>query len=855
MKIIKFFRFFSFLLLVKLLSSCLFPVCPSIADTIQLSNGNIGLNFLESDLTLYQVDDYLESMEFILDPSPVWRINLYNISVDSLSEEHFIPLFSTECGGETSYFFEEDTLQGLSSLRLVWDSIPLLGAGMVEVTVSLEKGVDFGDGHDAPGFRDSGIDIHPSFDDLLYSSRWDIEITDYCDTLSVFSFDFPYLLIPSFTGDPMSGKLVLPHMSGILVPNPIKNASIKINYDRDVDSEGKEAPGKTPGMWGMQFSAIYETFPNNKDYGLFFSNDDTTFTYRRYSFRGFEYPLSTHGGNRAEVDSTEDAMTYYIRNYPLYNTVPGGVEGKNSTVPYSTYILPFKGDWLTAAKIYRPWALRQSWASKGPLHSREDFDKSFGELAFIMNVSLSKYQSIWEAFESVSLFKEFTGDSIGMGIRLHEWYDNSPTEPVPKDSIEWLVQVLQDEYDIRVAPYIHTRAWEVGVADDEIRTRFKSATINGNGDSFIDSHYGFYIMDPSSESWREKVSGWAWFAKDSLKAKDVYLDNFQGFQMCFRDDEYHEYTPGTGDFWLNEYMKIISKIRDDGKAVDPNFSMVQESKMEGLINLIDTNIILYWENENFEEFYSDKGFPLPLFVAVYHDYLASVGSTRFDWGWYATQQYQYTFTNAYSFVNGTRLSMDDDKFLLRKDPYDMMDDPEVLAKRYVKLLVGYYWVMSDYLLYGEYMSPPDIASPDVNVEFFSTWRINSDALKLEGDSGDDSDESENDGYTISLESVQGGGYLAPDSTIGVVLTNFTDDEVIASARINVKDYGLDEGFFIVEQLFPTPPSTKLLGTFSGSVYALSRTFQPRSVMAFRIVPFERNHPAGLHKNNEYPVSD
>lgn len=825
------------------------------AEAFEFRNDRIRLCFDDSELCLHRVVDLSTGTVFNLECSPMWRLNLYDTSSGYLCEDNLTSITARESGGARSHFFTEDSL-GNTTLVLTWNSIPLLEGGSVEVSVTLYTGESGGITRSDDSEWLNGVfdprRVRP-FDDLSVSSRWDIKITDFCDSLSVFSFDFPFLEIPSFAGNPGSARLAVPNMSGILVPNPVQNACYRVDSDRDVDDMGKEAPGKLPGMFGIQFSAIYETFQDELSHGLFFSTDDTTTSYKRYAFRGTPYqdPLPPEEGDHARClsakgsanedcnDPRADFMQYYVRNYPLFNMSPGGPGGKISELPYSAYVLPFTGDWLTASKIYRAWAIRQPWTSQGRLFERADYDTSYAKKTGLVSFSFPNYQGAFHAFAAMHGYKHWLGDSVDICVRLMDWYDNWPTDTVPKDSIDWLISSIQNRLEFSVVPYIHTRGWGADQPDDTLGTKSKAIALNANGDPFIDPNYDFHIMDPSCLAWRRKIWDMTSFVQSHYRCKTVYLDNHQGFQACCRQDGDHDHTPGSGSFWLDGFNTMLAKIRKTGKNTDPEFSMIQEGKMEGMIPYLDMYVLLYWEDEDFNDFYVSKGFPVPILSAVYHDYLSSIGSTRRWWSQYSRQKLQFTFTNAYSFVNGNTLSLREDAFLLRKNPETMPEEREVIEKEYWKLLARYSRIGLPYLRYGEFMRPPAIDSPTVVVEFFIDWLIHLETGIPGGKKYPpvpDPGKNESNRKTCETGSVLGGAFLAPDSTLGVFMTNFTGDDVDAGIDIDLSWYGMDPGTWIIEKITLAPPHYEPFGILEGSKYHLEMNFPKRSVVAFRIRP-------------------
>ena len=310
------------------------PCIAESANLIVLQNENICFEFDETDFTLLNIHDYSDSTVYTLEPSPIWRINLINTDAETLTVEQFMPVLSTECQGEKSYYFESNPDDSLLVLHLVWDKVPSLNNGIVEVDVALAAPAT--SRSDPAG---SGTDnTVESFEDLHTSTRWEIRVTDYNDSLAVFSYDFPLLMIPSFSGFPKLGKLAIPHMSGSLIQNPVRLASVRVDYESDLDHLGQETAGKAPGMWGMQFSAMYERFPDTIQRGLFFALNDTTAWYKRFGFRGYLFQEDGPHGNPCGSRGSDDrVMEYLIRHYPLDNLVPGGVEGKISSMPYLSF--------------------------------------------------------------------------------------------------------------------------------------------------------------------------------------------------------------------------------------------------------------------------------------------------------------------------------------------------------------------------------------------------------------------------------------------------------------------------------------------------------------------------------------
>ena len=78
------------------------------------------------------------------------------------------------------------------------------------------------------------------------------------------------------------------------------------------------------------------------------------------------------------LDGKAQSKTFNTRKLDLkigYKCPDEGCPGAANAPDYAIETAVFEGDWWVAAKRYRKWALKQQWASKGPLKDRKDFCK------------------------------------------------------------------------------------------------------------------------------------------------------------------------------------------------------------------------------------------------------------------------------------------------------------------------------------------------------------------------------------------------------------------------------------------------------------------------------------------------
>ncbi len=721
---------------------------------IEIDNSLVRVYLDSVSFALKRIEDLKEgyAAEFVSSSSPIWRLNLLDTSLSPVPLDGLLSLFSSDLTCEKSYNI--DTLSEGPALHLWWKDMNISGDGKIDVKV----------------------DILLRWNESI--PEWYITVYNYTEKYAIFSTDFPCISFLPLDEDAEDDVLILPALSGTLLKSPFMNVNQKVLNEQDLSTYGGAFPGSYPGIYVMQFEFVYDTLSTH---GLYLATKDTAGYAKRYN-----------------TTSSEDfsSIFYFVRHYPENNNTV-----QSYSLPYPCLVGPFKGDWIDAAKFYRDWAISQHWCNKGILKDRGDFPESAEKKVLVVTNEVSEFGSASSVLSSLRDLKEFFGDELWLVSHLRGWGRWLPyVDPHP--GVEELIDSLSN-LGIATAPYSNTRLWDISTPDDGEKTREKSMAKNINLEPYISVEYDSYVMDPWTESWQEKYAYIVDAIHKDLGATDIYVDNFPSFKLCYEST--HGHPSGGGNYWIEGFRNLAKRVRNEERAVDTNFTMTQEDRVELEIEFFDFLFTQYWEDPPARgnpgpPYTVNDGEPIPLFTAVYHDYVATLGGTNKPWGWYGKNH--FAFANAYNFVNGNRFLLYDEK-----DYVSEFSDQKLEDFNYLKELVLHSLWGKEYLLYGEWMRPPMVEAPITSVEFYDKTRYFPEVLS---------------------------GAFKRDGKLGIALTNFSSDTVEATCTVDLKDYGFNSGSYEVSIIDST--GAHLIDKFDGDVYIYEKTFPPKTACVLEIKP-------------------
>ena len=373
-----------------------------------------------------------------------------------------------------------------------------------------------------------------------------------------------------------------------------------------------------------------------------------------------------------------------------------GEAGSDRLPSFPYVIAAYRGNWWTAAKMYRQWALQQKWAGKGWLATRTDL-----QTRHFLDIGFWIHANAWaEKSEAAEIFRTDMVEASKLFAPLklawhaynwhHMMFDTEYPEFFPvKDGVGEDVKTFQ-RHGISVMPYINALIWDVGL--DSFATTGKSLAIKKqNGDVTI---YGYEHehapICPYTSAWQDVIDGLSKRLIDpaELDSDGIYFDQvgLHGVPRCY--DASHGHPMGGGNQWTQGYRTMLDKITN---TVGDDAYFTIEWFAESFIDTIHGFLIGPSER---------KATDVPLLQAIYSGYATSFGcfeSKRNPLDTFAVLQGD-------SFVRGIMPGWIKLPFIHKKGKVD-------LAKK----LALYRMAAKDFLVYGELVNEIQIEPKADNV--------------------------------------------------------------------------------------------------------------------------------------------
>ena len=308
-----------------------------------------------------------------------------------------------------------------------------------------------------------------------------------------------------------------------------------------------------------------------------------------------------------------DSYRYELTHLPTYDVAYKKGGGERFHTNYDVVLKVTNGSWLAAAKIYRKWALRQFWASKGPVSERTDIPEYFKKITYW------HYSGCWEG----SHFDEFIPATLAFQKKLarpamYWWagwhsikFDDSYPEYLPpkKGFGEWCDKLRKA--GIYPVPYVNTVYWDMTTKSWNCEDGEKYACANRDGKvhfgKFANGHKNA-MMCPFTEGWRRKITDICAVLAKEYKVGGVYLDCLGTGPTvpCFNPA--HGHPLGYGRYSSDGRRALLREIRKACRKYKPDFIMVCEGNPEDMIADCEGFLAQQQDDDT-----------IPLFEAVYSD--------------------------------------------------------------------------------------------------------------------------------------------------------------------------------------------------------------------------------------------
>ena len=427
---------------------------------------------------------------------------------------------------------------------------------------------------------------------------------------------------------------------GIDLPHEPAAVDVIVSVDLDRESEASEwriqvkNRSRRLGLWSSRYPLLPSVIlPGQGDLvaptgvwgGSLFkeSRDKRLMTYPSYScpvqclaFQRGEAGLyiAAHDGLAStkflEVSKEQDMTWDQLAGH-------AGVAGAAEAPSYPVVIAAYRGSWWEMARIYRRWAMKQSWTAKGPIATRDDYPDILNDIALWLRVSGSPNELSERYYEAKSVREYFEKarkrlPDIKLGLHWYEWHrfpfnHSFPEYFPPKPGFYELVKSMV-ESGWAVMPYINGRLWDTGI--ESFGRARSSACKSESGEIFV-KYYGsrgLATQCPYAAYWQKTMGTVCRKLVEEAKVNAIYLDQIGSCepQPCF--DPTHGHPVGGGHFWVEGYRRMLTPIKDF--CAKRGVFLTTEDTAEPYMDTIDAFLTCTARHET----------DLPLLPAVYSGY-------------------------------------------------------------------------------------------------------------------------------------------------------------------------------------------------------------------------------------------
>ncbi|MBT3379722.1 MAG: hypothetical protein HN742_36475 [Lentisphaerae bacterium] len=698
---------------------------PRTIDT-RLSNGLIAVGFAPPEkggaiVTLRNRYGW----EFVNRPAPtgLWKVQLRKIPIATADPTETTRLCLDPEQDDSGASRDDSAGQG--------DVLELTATGVTATCATKHDGDTFTlswsgiDIEDEPGVLDVAVTVTLAKGNPF--ARFRTTIANRSSRYTAFYVTAPFVQgVAPPNGDLANDYLATPCFTGRLVQNPIGNGIL--------GKERRFQPNRSGHS--MQFDAYY-----NDTHGLYLGCFDGQQNLKRYV-----------------LEATPDAgLSWGIVHVPNnMKVVP-----QNWTVPYDKVIRTFRGDWYDAARIYREWALQQTWTAEGPIHERKSTPNWFKEVDEWM---MRNFTHEPKGLEYDPIVKDvLAGCSVGhyagdFGKEGHQLIDSPDRFPLKPGDHEFIQASRTNSRPIMA--YIQGICWD----------RESPSYVRENGNEHtVRNFYGKRVVwDFSARKNIGRICaiahpGSVWgeclgktveqMAAAGMRAAYLDSNNHAGTYMNFNPNYGSDVGGGRGYIQSNRAMVRAMKTR--ARKVDPGFCFSAESFWEGNMAELDAYLVC---NTTYQFLQGDQVTAIPLAHAVYHD------RTIMYCSWVGRHDLQEDNANGYvakfaqTLVWGVKPGWNQPTFFTRFRNKEIAI--EFSRKRYAM-----YRAAKPYLLYGDMLRPPAYTtSPHtMDLRWYRAWREHY--------------------YDITLPTVLRSLWRAPDGSVGLVLYNISAEDQTADVTI------------------------------------------------------------------------
>jgi hypothetical protein len=594
--------------------------------------------------------------------------------------------------------------------------------------------------------------------------------------------------------------LAVPSWMGQIIKNPrghlskIRNGEKKYHWDY-------------PGPLSMQCLALYHP----DQCGIYASCNDTMGFVKSFSFT---------------LDNSCN-LTYEMHHYPSLDST-----SSNYSPAYEALVGSFKGDWITAADLYRQWSSRQKWCRESRLK------RGFAP-AWLQETALW----VWNRGKSPGVLEPALDLSQALGLPVsvfwHWWhgcaYDiGFPEYLPPREGRESFIQAVTSaqEKGVRSIVYMNHFQWGNSTASWKKENAAYHAVKDRNGKMYthvfnIFTGKSLTNMCIATDFWQHKYAALCDSAVNAYQVNGVYMDQACISRMCY--DVNHGHPLGGGNYWSESFTDFAGLIRSRiSQGHHP--ILTGEGALELRIPDLDAFLTLQVSKERYMGL--EDWETIPFFQAVYHPYAITYGNYSsltippYDELWpeeFAPEeplrlldkdyQKQFMMEQARSFVWGMQPTIANYRNTLVSEREE--------ETSYLFKLVKVRNLGLKYLLNGEFLRSPAMEIPEARLKL----------SKLSIYKG--REENSVSTFYKCFPLIYSGTWRSDDNHIGIALASISDDPYRVDCSFPCSDYDL-------------PPSGKIyqicatgktwLSDYLDGMVTLDFTLDAKDLCIVEIVP-------------------
>lgn len=498
------------------------------------------------------------------------------------------------------------------------------------------------------------------------------------------------------------------------------------------------------------------------------------FPYYTENGNGIYFASEDEEGNLKRIEMTGNGNELHYR----YNQEVPGIftPGVDYDSPYPMRLGVFKGKWFEAAQIYRQWAIQQEWAERGKVEFRTDIPAWIKDTQLITtsNGDVPKTSNEW--VQAFTQLKDYY-DLNYLAVWWQGWFTDA-TYMTPQPGINTTTNALKN-VNIFSFPYIHSTA---RVATDGPSSGYQNARViqlNGNPIQLGSDYQGAYILNPSEPYTRNSFRGTAQVAANNGSI-GIYWDVPEEFTDYSTN---RNHPPGGGDYFTQGNRLLLQGMRDEMKQIDSRAGVLfPEAAQEDYIDVMDfmmTDFISYpitTQNQFASKF-------IPLFQAVYHDYILTYLSADRLYSIGVSHPDDYDAIHAIGFTAGNILASREDCFIAGASGGPICQalgtgqltiNMPIMQNhvQFMKRMIQARQYARKFLAYGKMMQPLTFSS-NTNIYTFGDSVVPGEVDKQ-----------------LEIADVLGSVWKSNNDEIGIVLTNHTAQTKSITYTLNFSKYGL-----------------------------------------------------------------